>query len=156
LGHLLEIDQSTNQAAILFGRENSGLNNFEIQTCGAQIRIPANDDYSSLNLAAAVQIISYELRMLALQPHPSRQSSDNTKLLPADKRRANASFAQREGHLEHLRETLEQLEFIKSKPPVVLMRKLTRLYNKANLSIEEVQILRGILTAIQTQAVRSE
>ena len=157
-GHLLsETNKFQNQAAILFGRENSGLNNSEMEACSAQIRIPANHDYSSLNLASAVQIVSYELRMLALQANQPEQSSNSeVNLLPAQKRRANASFAQREGHLQHLQKTLEQLEFIKSKPPVVLMRKLTRLYNKANLSVEEVQILRGILTAIQTQPGRSE
>jgi len=150
--HLLVGNQPTNQAAILFGRENSGLSNSEMEVCNAQIRIPANDDYSSLNLASAVQIISYELRMFALQDKQLVQNtSSNEKLVPAEKRRAIASFTQRAGHLQHLQETLEQLEFIKSKPPVVLMRKLTRLYNKANLSVEEVQILRGILTAIQTQ-----
>lgn len=155
--HLLELNGSMNQAAILFGRENSGLSNSEMETCNAQIRIPANSDYSSLNLASAVQIISYELRMIALQEIQHEQNfGGDKKLLPAEKRRTNASFAQREGHLQHLQDTLEQLEFIKSKPPVVLMRKLTRLYNKANLSVEEVQILRGILTAIQTQSSGSE
>ena len=143
------------QAAILFGRESSGLSNHELDLCNCQIRIAANPEYSSLNLASAVQIISYELRMVALQLAAGAQAGDSEALTAAKLRQQDATVAQREGHLGHLQQTLEQLDFIKSKPPTMLMRKLTRLYNKAQLSNEEIQILRGILTAIQTQLHRS-
>ncbi|NNC99458.1 MAG: RNA methyltransferase [Gammaproteobacteria bacterium] len=150
------------QGAILFGRESRGLTNDELALCNWQIRIGANPQYSSLNLASAVQIISYELRMTASQQRanspPTEVNSGGTAtnpLSPQQRREQSANLTQREGHFAHLLETLEQLEFIKSRPPTLLMRKLTRLYNKAELSVEEIQILRGILTAIQTQLRRS-
>jgi TrmH family RNA methyltransferase len=145
------------QAAVLFGRENSGLSNEELDLCQAQIRISANSEYSSLNLASAVQIISYELRMRALQidasnvlPMTVNEAAENRQQSPFELRQAGASLAQREGHLAQLQKTLIDLEFVKTNPPTMLMRKLTRLYNKAELTVEEIQILRGILSAVQT------
>jgi tRNA (cytidine32/uridine32-2'-O)-methyltransferase len=145
------------QAAVLFGRENSGLSNEELDRCQAQIRISANSEYSSLNLASAVQIISYELRMRALQidasnvlPMTVNEAAENRQQSPFELRQAGASLAQREGHLAQLQKTLIDLEFVKTNPPTMLMRKLTRLYNKAELTVEEIQILRGILSAVQT------
>ena len=143
------------QAAILFGRESSGLTNQEMDLCSAQIRIPANPDYSSLNLASAVQIIAYECRVHALSrvEHPTEGGAANIEKLPksaSQQRQMSATLAQREGHLAHLEQALQELDFVKSKSSTVLMRKLTRLYNKAQLSVEEIQILRGILTAIQS------
>lgn len=140
--------------AILFGRESSGMTNQEMDLCDSQIRIPANDEYSSLNLASAVQIIAYELRMKSLlepvqsEGHTELSAADS--LTPAQARQNPANKAQREGHIEHLQSTLESLDFIKTKPPTALMRKLTRLFNKAELTVEEIQILRGILSAIDT------
>lgn len=140
-------------AAILFGRESSGLSNEELDLCQAQIRIPANSEYSSLNLASAVQIICYELRLAALQDsfdESSEQESD-TPLTALERRQLSATQAQRNGHLSHLMETLTELDFVKAESPTMLMRKLTRLYNKADLSVEEIQILRGILSAVQSR-----
>jgi len=143
------------QVAILFGRENSGLANDELDLCQRQICIPANDDYSSLNLASAVQIIAYEVRMATL----AKQSDDSSKVAVVrtklEKRQQSASKEQLDGHFQHLEETLEMLDFIRSGPSTMLMRKLTRLYNKAELTIEEIQILRGILTAIQSNLAKS-
>jgi len=144
---------NSHRAAILFGRESSGLSNEELDLGQAQIRIDANSDYSSLNLASAVQIICYEMRVAMKQGLSDEPLNEN--LTRAQLRQRSASEELRAGHLQHLQETLEQLDFVKSKPPTMLMRKLTRLYNKADLSIEEIQILRGILSAIQNQQHRS-
>ena len=143
------IANSDHQAAIMFGRESSGLNNQELDLCRAQIRIDANTEYSSLNLASAVQIIAYELRMKCVvdQVLDSVEHEGAIDLSRAQLRQRLATQAEQEGHLEHLQNTLTALNFSKSKTPTLLMRKLTRLYNKANLSLEEIQILRGILTA---------
>jgi tRNA (cytidine32/uridine32-2'-O)-methyltransferase len=149
------------QAAVLFGRESSGLSNKELDRCQAQIRISANSEYSSLNLASAVQIISYELRMRSLQidaskvlPMAINEAAENREQSPFDLRQASASLAQREGHLAQLQKTLIDIEFVKTNPPKMLMRKLTRLYSKAELTIEEIQILRGILSAVQTLIIK--
>lgn len=143
--HLTEAGEQAS-VAILFGRESSGLTNGEMDLCQAQIRIDANSEYSSLNLASAVQIIAYELRMQFLQNVDEAKSATTAKL-----RLKPATKEQQEGHLQHLQKTLEALDFVKAKPPTVLMRKLTRLYNKADLSIEEIQILRGILSAVDSE-----
>ena len=140
------------QVAILFGRESSGLTNEELDLCESQIRIPANIEYSSLNLASAVQIIAYELRMAVIKQNPlSEQRTELSNTTAAQRRQLKATQTEKEGHMQHLRQTLEQLQFIKAKPATMLMRKLTRLYNKAELTVEEIQILRGILTAIQSR-----
>jgi len=146
--HLADADH---ESAILFGRESSGLTNAEMDFCQSQIRIPANDEYSSLNLASAVQIIAYELRMKALDVLSGLKRDESELMSGVEKRQKVANKIQRDGHIEHLQSTLQALGFIKAKPPTVLMRKLTRLYNKADLTIEEIQILRGILTAVDSQ-----
>jgi len=144
------LSSRSQQVAILFGRESSGLTNSEMDLCQAQIRIPANDDYSSLNLASAVQIITYELRMQCLRSDRG-QLTEETVQSAKQEREQIATKLQRDGHIEHLQKTLESLGFIKTKPPTVLMRKLVRLYNKADLTVEDIQILRGILSAVDSQ-----
>lgn len=156
--HLATVS-ADNSVAVLFGRESSGLTNAEMDLCQSQIRISANVEYSSLNLASAVQIIAYEMRMqanadsagLALNEGAELASLEKQALTPAQKRQQVATKLQQEKHLEHLQNTLESLEFVKVKPPTVLMRKLTRLYSKADLSVEEIQILRGIYSAMQNK-----
>ena len=143
--HLSQDDQ--HQAAILFGRENSGLSNEELDLCQYQVSIPSNEDYSSLNLASAVQIISYELRMSYLKDKEVEVKEPKTTL---EKRQLSATKEQLDGHLQHLEETLELLQFTRPGPTNMLMRKLTRLYNKAQLSVEDIQILRGILSSMQS------
>lgn len=143
-----------NQVAILFGRESSGLTNRELDLCQSQIRIAANTEYSSLNLASAVQIITYEMRVKALAA--KREGCDPMLELERtptglENRQQAATKEQFDGYMMHLKNTLEALDFTKTPQPTLLMRKLTRLYNKADLTIEEIQILRGILTAVQSK-----
>lgn len=145
LDHLGQHDDHS--VAILFGRESSGLTNSEMDMCAAQIRIDANQQYSSLNLANAVQIICYELRMQCLSSTVSDNKAEPLSASAHQQRQRRATQAEQEGHLEHLQNTLQALDFSKSDSPTMLMRKLTRLYNKADLSVEEIQILRGVLSA---------
>ena len=145
------LDAGTNsqpEVAILFGRESSGLTNQEMDLCHSQIRIPANAEYSSLNLASAVQIISYELQMEALAMTGVDSDCAEESVNPIEQKQQLANKEHQQVHLEHLHDVLEKLEFFKKKPPELLMRKLTRLYNKSELSVEEIQILRGILSAM--------
>ena len=138
--------------AILFGRESSGLTNDEMDLCQMQIKIDANPEYSSLNLASAVQILAYELRMCWLKTRSDQMPSPDSKLGTSYHiRQQAATRKQLDGHLEHLQSTIESLNFVKSRPPTQLMRKLTRLYAKAELTVEEIQILRGILSAIDQE-----
>lgn len=142
--------EQTGKISIVFGRESSGLSNDELEQCQLQLRIDANPEYSSLNLASAVQIICYDLRMQALE-NCSGPETIESDLTAADKRKLPATKQMQDGHLEHLQNMLQTLDFIKSESPTVLFRKLARLYAKSELSVEEVQILRGIYTAIESK-----
>ena len=151
-----QAESSMAEVAILFGRESSGLTNQEMDLCHSQIRIPANDEYSSLNLASAVQIISYELRMASLLVSDEHLDLIKVAGNSFEQRQQLANKDQQQGHLQHLHDVLEKLSFFKKKPPELLMRKLTRLYNKSELTVEEIQILRGILSSIDSQLNNSE
>jgi TrmH family RNA methyltransferase len=127
------------RAAVLFGNEQSGLSNAELDRCQYLVRIPANPDYSSLNLAAAVQIIAYELRMASGLPSGE---IDPGRPVPVDS-------AGMERFYRHLEQVLVELEFLDPGNPRQLMRRLRRLYNRAGPDDNEMNILRGILTATQ-------
>jgi len=127
------------QVAILFGREDRGLTNEELQVCNLHLNIPTSDAYSSLNLAMAVQIVAYELRMLA----------SATELPESDVDQWDAPFAaldDMERFYTHLEETLVDIEFLDPAAPRQLMSRRRRLYNRVRLDEMELNILRGILT----------
>lgn len=131
---------ASQEVALLFGTEMSGLSNAELDQCQILAAIPANADYSSLNLAAAVQVLAYELRMTAL---------GETKLEAAAF--PLASHDEVEGFYEHLERTLITIDFLDPALPRRLMPRLRRLFSRARLEKEEVNILRGILKAILRQ-----
>ncbi|MGY1488445.1 RNA methyltransferase [Methylobacillus pratensis] len=126
--------------AIVFGTEMSGLSNAELDHCQLLAMIPANPEYSSLNLAAAVQVISYELRMAALD-NPQPASTEPAPLATSD---------EVERFYAHLEQVLVEIGFLNPAQPKRLMQRLRRMYGRAGLEKEEVNILRGILSATQT------
>jgi len=127
------------EVALLFGCERSGLSNAEIDRCQYLVQIATNPDYGSLNLAAAVQIISYEILVAHDQPGQGIDMADHVP--------ANAEEMER--FYRHLEETLVKLEFLDPDNPRQLMRRLRRLYNRARPDENEVNILRGMLSAAQ-------
>lgn len=127
--------------ALVFGREQSGLSNEELDRCQLLVQIPSNPEYGSLNLAAAVQVLAYEL----LQAH--RDGTRESDEAPAEHPPATAD--ELDGFYRHLEQTLVALEFLDPGNPRHLMRRLRRVYHRAALDRNEVNILRGILTAIQ-------
>lgn len=130
------------QVAILFGREDRGLTNEELQACNLHLHIPSHEDYSSLNLAMAVQVVVYELRMLAL--------AGDLPADPCDEWDAPFSTVENmERYYAHLEETLVQIGFLDPAAPRQLMARLRRLYNRERLDEMELNILRGILTETQ-------
>jgi len=136
--HSMEAD-----VAILFGRESSGLTNEELDRCGYLVHIPCNPDYSSLNVAAAVQVVAYELRMGFQAPLQSLESEWED--LPATAEELEALY-------QHLEQALIEIDFLDPDKPRKLMRRLRRVFNRAALEKRELNILRGILTAAQRQA----
>ncbi len=130
--------------ALLFGTEMSGLTNDELARCQVMVRIPVNPDFTSLNLAASVQLVSYELRLAA-----GLGDSGAPELHPA-------SAEHIEGFFRQLEQTLIEIEFLDGKHPTKLMHKLRRLYARARLEQEEINILRGILTETLAYAGRKK
>jgi len=124
------------RVAILFGRERTGLTNAELDRCHHLVQIPTDPDYPSLNIAAAVQVIAYELRIAA----GAVEKPDEPEV-------EYASMTQMEQFYTHLEHTLVELEFLDPDNPRQLMRRLRRLFNRARPDQNEVNILRGILTA---------
>lgn len=137
------VEAKAHPVAIVFGREDRGLTNDELQKCNYHVHIPTNPEYSSLNLAMAVQVLAYELRMACLSDvNGQLPSFDDWDLPPA------SSQAQ-EGYFAHLQETLEQLDFIQPGNPKQTMTRLRRLYSRVRLDEMELSILRGVLSATQ-------
>ncbi len=129
------------QIAIVFGREHSGLSNEELDRCHHLVNIPANPDYSSLNLAAAVQVLAYELKM----------SFDPTiEVGRIGERREAIDAADLEHLYKHFEQSLITIGFLDPEQPKNLMRRLRRLFNRAELDRNELQILHGILRAAET------
>ncbi|MCE7031653.1 RNA methyltransferase [Lysobacter sp. GX 14042] len=133
------------EVALVFGRERTGLDNHELQLCHAAVHIPANPDYSSLNLAAAVQVLAYELRLALLDDAgPTGQ---------AEPRDPPAAHDEMEGLFAHLSQTLEQIDFHKGRAPESAMRKLRRMFLRARLDQREVRLLHGILADAERMAM---
>lgn len=128
--------------ALVFGREDRGLTNEELQTCHLHVNIPASEDYTSLNLAMAVQVVCYELRMAQLA---GELSSDDMQEWDT----GFAKAADIERMFEHLEATLVDLEFLNPAAPKQLMTRLRRLYNRTRMDDLEVQMMRGILSSTQ-------
>ncbi|HID49843.1 MAG TPA: tRNA (cytosine(32)/uridine(32)-2'-O)-methyltransferase TrmJ [Chromatiales bacterium] len=140
---------TTDEVALVMGRERTGLTNAELERCRYHVHIPANPDYGSLNLAAATQVLVYELRMAALQQAGREPPDWHTDHPPV-------TAAELEGLYAHLEQTLVELEFLDPANPRQLMRRLRRLFNRAGLDQMELNILRGILTAAQKARRRGE
>lgn len=127
----------TKPVALVFGPERAGLKNAELDLCNALVYIPSNPDYSSLNLAMAVQVIAYELRLA--------QGLDSK---PDDDESPPASAEDLEYFYEHLERVLLGSGFLNPENPRTLMRRLRRLFNRARLDENELNIMRGILSAL--------
>jgi len=132
------------QVAILFGRERYGLTNEEMQRCNWLVHIDANPEYASLNLAQAVQVLSYELRMAAINGGNEKQAA-----LTEASDRQPVDGLQMERFYQHLEQTLLDVRFLNPAQPKKLMMRLRRLFNRARPDQNEINILRGILTASQ-------
>lgn len=136
------------KTAIVFGREDSGLNNEEMDLCQFLVHIPANADYTSLNIAAAVQVLCYEVYMTALLSKGTIAKAQNEHPM--------ATSEDIELFYEHLENTLIQMKFLNPSNPMQLMRRLRKLFNRCGLDKIEVNILRGILTAASRGFTKSE
>ena len=145
-GKLAVTGAAHNKVAIVFGREHAGLTNTELNRCHYHVNIPSNSEFSSLNLAAAVQILAYEIHLNSLiapttQPAPSHDAFANAHEVQL--------FYQR------LQQTLATIGFLKQNSPRKLMPRLRRLFNRTHLEKMELDLLMGILKKINT-SIRDE
>jgi tRNA (cytidine32/uridine32-2'-O)-methyltransferase len=138
------VNKSTNgQVALLFGPERTGLENDDLQHCHACVLIPCNPEYASLNLASAVQVLSYEIRLQHLQHNQIAKpviKSDDIKV---------ASHDQMERFFAHLAEFMNDVDFHKGKPPELVTQRLRRLFLRAEMDEREIKIFRGLLSDAQ-------
>ncbi len=134
------------EVALVFGRERTGLDNEELQLCHAAVHIPANPAYSSLNLAMAVQVLAYELRLALL-------ATGGGDPAPAGDGDPPASHAELEGFFGQLGDALDAIDFHKGRAPESALRKFRRLFLKADLDSREVRLLRGVLADVERMAM---
>ena len=132
--------------AMIFGPEHSGLTNEDLGRCNQVLHIPANPAYSSLNVAMAVQVLCYELRMAALEQEPDArpmaQGIESRESPPA-------TAAELEGFYRHLETALSAAGFLKPDHPRQLKLRLRRIFQRSGLDHNEINILRGVLTALE-------
>lgn len=133
----MELADREARVALVFGREDSGLTNAELQRCHAHVHIPTNPDFSSLNLAAAVQVLAYECRLAWL---------DLQELPPEETNQALATHGELEHYFAHLERTLVAIGFHDPAMPRQLMARLRRFTLRARPERIELNILRGILS----------
>ena len=127
------------QVAIVFGRERVGLTNEELLKCHYHLNIPANPEYSSLNLAMAVQLVSYEMRMAFLTKNKTESTLSTIEDIYPTAQEMEYFFA-------HTEQVYQSLGFIQNQG---VIQKLRRLYNRSSLEKNELNILRGMLSAIE-------
>ena len=135
--------EASAKVAVVFGRESSGLTNEELLKCHYHVHIPSVDSFSSLNLAQAVQVISYEYRMAYL-------ARGESMILQTPKEPI-APHERVEGFYNHLETTLKEMMFIPSKEPKTFLSRIRLMFNRIQLQNTEVNILRGFLAAIKKE-----
>jgi tRNA (cytidine32/uridine32-2'-O)-methyltransferase len=130
----------TAKVAIMFGREHAGLTNEELNRCHYHVHIPSVENFSSLNLAAAVQLICYEIRKASLTPNTTATAITEQEPLATDH--------QVQLYFQSLEQLLTDIRFIKNSSPQKIMHRLRRLYNRTHIEKTEIDLLLGILTTI--------
>ena len=133
------------QVALVFGNERTGLENEELARCHAMVRIPSVEDYSSLNLAQAVQVMAYEQRLALLGDAPLP--------VPPEHDEPPADAAQMERFFEHLAQTLDDIDFHKGRESTTIMLRLRRLFQRAQPDERELRIVHGVLAEAQRMAM---
>jgi TrmH family RNA methyltransferase len=146
----LQIESALGPVALLFGRERTGLENHELQCCDAAVHIPANPEFSSLNVASAVQILAYEIRMAGTGTPGLAASAEGPA--PFEAQGEPAPREQMERFFEHLAQALEAIDFHKGRSPDRVTQRLRRLFLRARPDMRELRILHGILAESERMA----
>ena len=142
--HALAAAQRGGRVALVFGNERTGLENEELARCHAMVRIPSVDDFSSLNLAQAVQVMAYELRIALL--------GEQVPAPPPLHDEPPADAEQMERFYEHLAQMLDDIDFHKGRAPTTIMLRLRKLFQRAQMDERELRMLHGIFADAQRMA----
>ena len=134
------------KTAVVFGREDRGLTNEELGLCNLHVHIPSSDEYPSLNLSQAIQIIAYEIRLKAL--------SNEGKLKKQEWDVPLAKNVEIEKLIEHFEELMQDVEFYKADNPRQLLTRVRRFFKRSKLDHIEANIFRGVFAAIQKKLKR--
>lgn len=133
------------QIALVFGREDSGLTNDELQRCHLHVHIPTNPDYSSLNLCAAVQVLAYEVRMSLLA------ASGDLKEIEQEWDEPPATSEELENFIEHLEQSMIGSGFLDPDTPRQTMTRMRRMFSRIRPDQSEIAILRGLLSSFKSK-----
>ena len=148
-GEYVADNVSDKKIAIIFGRERTGLTNDELDYCQSLVHIPTNPDYSSLNVASAVQLLSYEC---------SIHINDTERATPETNKNRQEEIVDAkvmESFYQNLETVLQEIRYLDPKNPRHLMRRLRRLFGRISMTQSEMNILRGILSAMQGRKFRA-
>ena len=140
LGQMIAGFPDSHRVALVFGREHSGLSNDELQLCNTMVRIPTNPDFSSLNVAAAVQLLCYEI---------FRHQAPRTEPKTPDAQDVPASSAELEGLFDHMQQVMQSSGFLDPAQPNQIMQRMRRLFLRCEVTRNEINILRGLLSAVE-------
>ena len=133
--------KNNSKVAIVFGREDRGLTNEELGLCNLHVHIPTTEEYSSLNLAQAVQIMTYEIRMSFIEI----ENLENNQEWDVDL----ASAEQTERLIEHMDELMKEIEFYDTENPRKLLMRVRRFFKRSGIDVMETNIFRGLFSTIQ-------
>ena len=135
---------ATSEVSVVFGRERSGLTNEELALCASLLVIPTEGEFSSLNVAAAVQVVAYETMMAGVAETGIVASSEEP---PADQSELALFY-------DHLFGVMEQVEYLDPANPRLLFSRVRRMFNRGQLNRSELQLLRGFLSAVQKKIIK--
>lgn len=171
-GRQVAQDAVDNKVALVFGREDKGLTNEELQLCHYHVQIPANPEYSSLNLAAAVMVVCYETRVAMLEARGESEGKSSETQASQDKSESaqaiydpasedeywdvpKADGKQLELFYAHLEQVLVDMDFHDPDNPRLLMPRMRRLFGRIRPDSMEINILRGVLTYVDDHVKRA-
>tara|TARA_B100000408_G_scaffold80593_1_gene61443 strand:- start:229 stop:885 length:657 start_codon:yes stop_codon:yes gene_type:complete len=143
---ILSNHKGANKIAVVFGREDRGLTNEELGLCNLHVHIPSSDEYSSLNLSQAIQIIAYEIRLKALSTEGKSKKQEWDVPL--------AENAEIERLIEHFDELMQEVEFYDIDNPRLLLTRVRRFFRRSKIDHIEANIFRGVFAAIQKKLKR--
>ncbi len=158
-GSVIPVAQAGGRISLVFGRESRGLTNEELHLCHAHVHIPTEESFSSLNVAQAIQVLCYEMRLAAMEAEQALGGNVQSESAPVMGQRWGvdwdhppATHKELNGMIQHLEQTLVDIGFLDPNTPKQLMTRIRRLFQRAEPDRMEINILRGMFSSVRQQA----